>query len=47
MSHQTELDKTQTAFLFQEESLAVHPYLHTLPRKESCRTRHAAHACAS
>ena len=34
MSHQTELDKMQTAFLFQEESLAVHPYLHTLPRKE-------------
>jgi hypothetical protein len=34
MSHQTELDKAQTALLFEEESLAVHPYLHTLPRKE-------------
>jgi len=34
MSHQTELDKKQTAFLFQEESVDVHPYLHTLPRKE-------------
>ena len=34
MSHQTQWDKKQTAFLFQEESVDVHPYLHTLPRKE-------------
>jgi hypothetical protein len=34
MCHQTELDKKQTAFLFQEESFDVYPYLHTLPRKE-------------
>ena len=34
MSHQAELDKKQTAFLFQEESVDVHPYLHTLPRKQ-------------
>jgi len=25
MSHHTELDKKQTAFLFQEESVDVHP----------------------